>query len=95
VRSSAREIDDDEDDDDEEWAYDVFATIATIVVVVGVVVGVIYARGGGDAFAGASVGEKLAGCWRSVRGVFGGGDSWERRRDPYEDVDAFERADFD
>jgi hypothetical protein len=27
--------------------------------------------------------------------VFGGGDSWERRRDPYEDVDAFERADFD
>jgi hypothetical protein len=30
-----------------------------------------------------------------VRGVFGGGDSWERRRDPYEDVDAFERADFD
>mmetsp|Transcript_15709 Transcript_15709/g.66175 ORF Transcript_15709/g.66175 Transcript_15709/m.66175 type:complete len:312 (-) Transcript_15709:64-999(-) len=62
---------------------------------VGVVVGVVYARGGGDAFAGASVGEKLAGCWRSVRGVFGGGDSWERRRDPYEDVDAFERADFD
>ena len=95
VRSSAREIDDDEDDDEEEWAYDVFATIATIVVVVGVVVGVAYARGGGDAFAGASVGEKLAGCWRSVRGVFGGGDSWERRRDPYEDVDAFERADFD
>ena len=43
---------------------------------------------------GASVGEKLAGCWRSARGVFGG-NAWERRRDLYEDVDAFERADFD
>ena len=53
------------------------------------------ARGGGDARGdGASVGEKLAGCWRSARGVFGG-DAWERRRDPYVDVDAFERADFD
>ena len=89
VRSSGREIDGDEDDEGGAWTYGVLATAAALVVVGGVVAGAWYTRSGGE-----SVWERLAGSWRGA-GIFGDGDAWGRRRDPYEDVDAFERADFD
>ena len=93
VRSSAREIDDDSTQN--VTTYGALATAATFAAVALCVVVAAAARGVCDARGdGASVGEKLAGCWRSARGVFGG-NAWERRRDLYEDVDAFERADFD
>ena len=92
VRSSAREVDGGESGEGGAWAYGALAAAAALVVVGGVVAG---ARRIDDALGGASVGERLAGCWRGARGWFGGGDAWERRRDPYEDVNAFERADFD
>jgi hypothetical protein len=95
VRSNTREIDDDEDGGATANGWGTFAKVAAAVGAVGVagVAGFATWRlGGGDAET--SLGEKIAGWFRSVRGKFGG-ESWERRRDPYDEVDAFERADFD
>ena len=70
-----------------------FFVVAIILAVVGGVF--IVARGGSDDGVGGILGDKWTGFVRSVRSVFSPGDGWDRRRDQYQDVDDFSRADFD